>query len=105
MRAGISAKILKSYSSPILKPLNISPGASVVQIILQLIDFDKVQVKQLTWCQRLSQYLVMKVSRAGAVVVDDDVRAGHGRPDIIDHVAGVAARVLQVWVPAERERG
>ena len=46
----------------------------------------------------------MKVSRAGAVVVDDDVRAGHGRPDIIDHVAGVAARVLQVWIPAERER-
>ena len=46
----------------------------------------------------------MKVWRAGAVVVDEDVRAGHGRPDIIDHVAGVAARVLQVWVPAERER-
>ena len=46
----------------------------------------------------------MKVSRPGAVVVDDDVRAGHGRPDIIDHVAGVTARVLQVWGPAERER-
>ena len=37
---------------------------------------------------------------AGVVVADQDVRGGHGSSDIIDHIAGVAARVLRLRLPA-----
>ena len=52
-------------------------------------------------CGSQSHLVDIGMRRAGVVVLtDEDVGGGHGGSNLVDHIAGVAAGVLQVRLPA-----